>query len=232
MEINQETIKKQLLTLADEKYRKFSNSLSPGAENILGVRVPLLRKLAKQIAENDWQSYLKTARDDSYEEIMLQGMVIGLGNAELHERLDLITTYIPKIKTWGLCDSFCTGLKFTKKHKKEVWQFLQPYLQSGETYEIRFGVVMFIAYYVELDYLKPMFSHFDVIDHEDYYVKMAVAWAITSCYTKFPEQTMSYLNRNALDDFTFNKALQKITESRLVNTDQKTIIRSMKRKVK
>lgn len=89
---------------------------------------------------------------------------------------------------------------------------------------------MFIAYYVELDYLKQMFSRFDAIDHEDYYVKMAVAWAITSCYTKYPDQTMSYLKDNALDDYTFNKALQKITESRLVNQDQKTIIRSMKRK--
>lgn len=230
MEITSENIRENLLSLVDENYRKFVGSLSPGTKNILGVRIPILRKLAKEIVKGDWQHYLKTVNDDSFEEIMLQGMVIGAAEMNLNERLVRIKSFILKIDSWALCDSFCTGLKFTKKHKEEVWQFLQPYLQSGETYDIRFGVVMFISYYVELDYLKQMFSHFDAIDHEDYYVKMAVAWAITSCYTKFPDQTMDYLQHNALDDYTFNKALQKITESRLVDTDQKTMIRSMKRK--
>ena len=231
MELTPESFKDELLLLADEKYRKFSSALSPGTENILGVRLPVLRNLAKEIAKGDWKTYLETARDDSFEEIMLQGMVIGLVKIGLEKRLALIKDFIPKINTWGLCDSFCTGLKFTKNHKEEVWLFLQQYLQSSETYEIRFGVVMIICYYVELDYMKPIFKAFDDIDHDDYYVKMAVAWAIASCYTKFPEETMIYLKDNALDRFTFNKALQKITESRLVDQDQKAIIRSMKRKV-
>ncbi|MGV8905167.1 MAG: DNA alkylation repair protein [Acetobacterium sp.] len=230
MKLTTEALKIKLLSLAEEKYRKFSSALSPGADNILGVRLPVLRKLAKEITKADWQAYLKTASDDSFEEIMLQGMVIGLVNIELEERLDLIKAFIPKINNWGLCDSFCSGLKFTKNNKEEVWLFLQPYLQSKETYEIRFGVVMIICYYVEWDYLQPVFKAFDAIDHDDYYVKMAVAWAIASCYTKFPEPTMSYLQDNALDRFTFNKALQKITESRLVEQDHKIIIRSMKRK--
>lgn len=231
MEMTSEHLKKELMALADEKYRKFSSALSPGTENILGVRLPVLRNLAKEIAKGDWKTYLETAEDNSFEEIMIQGMVIGLVKIELGERLALVKAFIPKINTWGLCDSFCTGLKFTKNHKEEVWLFLQPYLQSRETYEIRFGVVMIICYYVALDYMKPIFKAFDVIDHDDYYVKMAVAWAIASWYTKFPEETMIYLKDNALDKFTYNKALQKITESRLIDQDQKIIIRSMKRKI-
>ncbi|HEY5537192.1 MAG TPA: DNA alkylation repair protein [Acetobacterium sp.] len=230
MEQTPENLKKELMALADEKYRKFSSALSPGTENILGVRLPVLRNLAKEMAKEDWKTYLETAEDNSFEEIMLQGMVIGLVKIDLEQRLALIKAFIPKINTWGLCDSFCTGLKFTKNHKEEVWLFLQPYLQSSETYEIRFGVVMIICYYVELDYMKPIFKAFDAIDHDDYYVKMAVAWAIASCYTKFPDITMIYLKDNALDRFTFNKALQKITESRQVDQDQKVMIRSMKRK--
>ncbi|HEY5557863.1 DNA alkylation repair protein [Acetobacterium sp.] len=231
MKLTPEALNIELLSLTDEKYRKFSSALTPGTENILGVRLPVLRKLAKEIAKEDWKTYLKTAHDNSFEEIMLQGMVIGLVKIGLEERLALIKGFIPKINTWGLCDSFCTGLKFTKNHKEEVWLFLQSYLQSSETYEIRFGVVMIICYYVELDYMKPIFKAFDDIDHDDYYVKMAVAWAIASCYTKFPDITMIYLNDNTLDRFTFNKALQKITESRQVDQDQKIMIRSMKRKV-
>ena len=230
--MNQNDLKDELLALADEKYRKFSSGLTPGADNILGVRLPALRKIAKRIAKADWQRYLETVRDDSFEETLLQGMVIGYVDVALAERLELIKTYLPKIDNWSICDSFCTGLKFTKAHKEEVWQFLQPYLQSNEVYEIRFGVVMFISYFVEDRYLEPMFRNFNVIACDNYYVKMAVAWAITSCFTVFPEMTMIYLKANDLDDFTYNKALQKITESRQVNPEMKVRIRWMKRKKK
>ncbi|WP_373482468.1 DNA alkylation repair protein [Acetobacterium sp.] len=228
--MNQNDLKDELLALAEEKYRKFSSSLTPGTDTILGVRLPALRKIGKRIAKADWRSYLDTARDDSFEETLLQGMVIGYADVELPERLTLIKDYIPKIDNWSICDSFCTGLKFTKQHKEEVWQFLQPYLQSKEVYEIRFGVVMFICYYLEDRYLEPMFRNFNDIDCDNYYVKMAVAWAITSSFTIFPEMTMIYLKANDLDDFTYNKALQKITESRQVNPDMKVRIRCMKRK--
>lgn len=228
--MNQNDLKDELLALADEEYRKFSSSLTPGTDTILGVRLPALRKIGKRIAKADWRSYLETARDDSFEETLLQGMVIGYADVELAERLALIEAYLPKIDNWSICDSFCTGLKFTKKHQEEVWLFLQPYLQSDEVYEIRFGVVMFICYYLEDSYLEPMFRNFNAIDCDNYYVKMAVAWAITSCFTVFPEMTMIYLKANDLDDFTYNKALQKITESRQINPEMKVRIRCMKRK--
>lgn len=196
--MDQKELKDELLTLVEEKYQKFSSSLTPGTDNILGVRLPALRKIGKRIAKGDWQTYLETARDDSFEETLLQGMVIGYIDVELAERLALIEAYLPKIDNWSICDSFCTGLKFTKKHQEEVWLFLQPYLKSNEVYEIRFGVVMFITYFVEDRYLEPMFRNFNAIDCDNYYVKMAVAWAITSCFTVFPEMTMIYLKANDL----------------------------------
>ena len=141
--MDQKFLRAELLALVDEKYRKFSSGLTPGTNNILGVRLPALRKIGKRIAKADWRSYLETAQVDSFEETLLQGMVIGYADVELPERLMLIKDFIPKIDNWSICDSFCTGLKFTKKHKEEVWLFLQPYLKSKEVYEIRFGVVNF-----------------------------------------------------------------------------------------
>ncbi|MEL7662002.1 DNA alkylation repair protein [Acetobacterium wieringae] len=230
--MNQKELRDELVALSEEKYQKFSSRLTPGTDTILGVRLPALRKIAKRIAKADWRAYLETARDDSFEETLLQGMVIGYLDVELDEQLALIKSFIPKIDNWSICDSFCTGLKFTKKHKEEVWLFLQPYLQSKEVYEIRFGVVMFITYFVEDAYLEPMFRNFNAIGCDNYYVKMAVAWAITSCFTVFPEMTMIYLKANDLDDFTYNKALQKIIESRQVSPEMKVRIRFMKRKKK
>lgn len=223
------TVREQLEELAEEKYRIFTASLIPGKENILGVRIPLLKKLAKKLIRGDWRAYLKEAGDDSMEEVMLQGMVIGGCNADIDEKLKLAEGFIPKIDCWSVCDSFCGGLKIAATHRERVWEFLRPYLNSDREYDIRFGVVM-LLYYLTPEYAPLAFGYFDRIKHEGYYVKMAVAWVLSMYYVNLPELTMEYLRKNTLDDFTYNKTFQKITESLRVAPETKTLIRGMKRK--
>ena len=186
-------IKEQLTSLAEPDYQAFTSKLLPGISNILGVRLPNIRKIAKQLAKDDWKTYLSGAVDDSMEEIMLQGMTIGYVNAPLEDLLPFITAFVPKINNWSVCDSFCSSLKITKKYKHEMYDFLLPYLNSPNEYDIRFAVVMLLDYYIEESYLPRVLSHLDSIHHPAYYVKMAVAWAISMCYIKFPEETMPYL---------------------------------------
>jgi 3-methyladenine DNA glycosylase AlkD len=223
------TIREQLEGLAEEKYRRFTSSLTPGKENILGVRIPLIRKMAAKIAKGDWRAYLKDAKDDSMEEVMLQGMVIGCCKAGTEELLNLAAGFIPKIDCWSVCDTFCSGLKITKNNKEQIWDFIQHYLRSEKEYDIRFGVVM-LLHFLSPEYAPMAFEHFDRISHEGYYVKMAVAWVLSMYFVHLPEETMRYLKHNNLDNFTYNKALQKITESLRVDPDTKAFIRSMKRK--
>ncbi|MCK6075056.1 DNA alkylation repair protein [Paenibacillus silvae] len=225
-------IRTQLLSLAEPEYQKFAASLIPNISNVMGVRLPAVRKIAKQIAAGDWRTYLDTAKDEYFEEVMLQGMVIGHVQAELDELLTRIAAFVPKIDNWSVCDSFCAGLKYTKVHTEAMWNFIQPYLKSEKEYDIRFGVVMLLNFYLEQPYIHQVLPLLDQIKHEAYYVKMAVAWAISIAYVKQPEATMPYLRHNTLDDFTYNKALQKITESYRVTPEDKQVIRSMKRKVK
>lgn len=224
------SIRERLFKLTDEKYRKFQSSLIPGEDRMLGVRLPLLRELAKEIAKGDWRKYLNSAQDEYYEEIMLQGLVLGYVKAPPEEILQYTACFIPKITNWGVCDSFCTGLKLAKKEPQMVWRFLQPYLKSDREFELRFAVIMMLAYYINKEYVDRVISNLDQIRHEGYYVKMGVAWAVSVCYVKFPEKTMIYLKTCSLDDFTFNKSLQKILESYRVDGKAKEIIRSMKRK--
>jgi len=218
------------MEMADEEYRKFSSSLIPNVDNILGVRLPELRKLAKNIAKGDWRTYLAQADNRYFEETMLQGLVIGYAKTDIEERLRYVADFVPRIDNWSVCDSFCTGLKFTKNHRSLMWDFLQPYLSSDKEYEIRFGVVMLLLYFVEDEYIERVLQWMDRIRHEGYYVKMAVAWAISVCYVKYPEPTMAFLKNNTLDDFTYNKALQKIIESLRVDSETKHVLRSMKRR--
>lgn len=223
------SIRKKILELAEEEYQKFSAALLPNIDNVLGVRLPLLRKLAKEIAKGDWQKFMAIAELEYFEEVMLQGMVLGYVKGDIEDILSYVADFVPLIDNWSVCDSFCIGLKFTQNNKERVWQFLQSYLNSTQEYEIRFGVVMLINYYIEDRYIKEVLIRLDDVKHKGYYAKMAVAWAVSICYVKLPKPTMEYLYDNTLDDFTYNKALQKITESYRVDKETKDFIRSMKR---
>ncbi|NKI20866.1 DNA alkylation repair protein [Paenibacillus dendritiformis] len=223
-------IRARIMALAEEKYRQFSASLIPNIDNVVGVRLPELRKLARSIAKGDWRTYLAQADSDYFEEVMLQGMVIGCAKADVEEILGHVAAFVPKIDNWSVCDSFCSGLKIASLHKERVWEFVQPYLESDMEYEIRFGVVMLLNYYADEPYIHRVLERLDRIKHEGYYVKMAVAWAVSICFVRLPDITMDYLRSNTLDDFTYNKALQKITESYRVAPETKALIRSMKRK--
>lgn len=225
-------IREYLEEMAEPDFQRFSSALIPEipSDSVIGVRLPKLRALAKQLAKGDWRTYLLEASDDSFEEVMLQGMVIGYAKAESKEIMDHISAFLPKIDNWSVCDSFCVGLKITKEYPKEMWDYLQKYLGSNRPYDIRFAIVMMINYYIDDEHIDAALSSMGKIQNESYYVKMAVAWAISMYYVYSPSRTQAFLEYASLDDFTYNKALQKICESRQVSEETKKKIRAMKRK--
>lgn len=223
-------IKKELKLLVDKKYKEFHSSLCPGTENIIGVRVPVLRNYAKKlIKEYDIKYLLNNIDDEYYEEIMLQGMLIGLEkDNNLENILKDIERFIPKIDNWAICDSFCAGLKITKKYMEEIWKFVQKYLNSDKEFENRFAIVMILDYYITDDYLEKIFKIFDNIKSGKYYVQMAVAWAISICLIKYYDETIEYLKNAKIDKFTYNKGIQKALESYRITDEKKKELRKMK----
>lgn len=224
-------IKTKLFELSDQKYKEFHSGLCPGVNNIIGVRVPILRKYAKELLKSyTIGELLKEIDEEYYEEIMLKGMLIGLSSTEdIEVILKYIREFIPKIDNWAICDVFCAGLKITKKHKDEMWKLIQDYLKSDREFEIRFGIVMILDYYIEQEYLQRDFKTFDKIQSKDYYVQMAIAWAVSICLIKYYDETIRYLKVCKLDNFTFNKSLQKAIESYRIDSKQKEVLRKMKR---
>ncbi|MEY8687254.1 DNA alkylation repair protein [Bacteroides sp. AN502(2024)] len=226
-----ENIRKELQALADSKYQEFHSALVPGVGNILGVRVPQLRILAKEIAKReDWRVFVKATDTQFYEETMLQGMVIGAGKMKLDERMKYVGMFVPRIDNWAVCDIFCGELKATaKKGKETVWQFIQPYLTSPKEFEIRFGIVM-LFHYIDEEHIDALLTYADTFSQEAYYARMAMAWMISFCFIKFPEKTMEYLKQSKLDNWTYNKSLQKTIESLRVDKETKDVLRNMKRR--
>lgn len=226
-----DSIKQRLLSCADKNYQKFSAGNIPNVDNILGIRLPVLRKIAKEIyKQGGWEEYINAGTQEFMEETMLQGMLIGLIKDSPEKILEYIKNFVPKINNWAVCDTFCTGLKFTNNNKKLVWDFIQPYLQSDKEYDIRFGVVMILSYFIEEDYLDEILKLLENIRHDGYYVKMGVAWAVSICYIKFPEKTHKFLTGCKLPDWTYNKSIQKIIESYRVDKQTKEVLKKMKRR--
>ena len=228
MELN---IEKELFELQDKKYQEFQKKLCPGVENIIGIRVPVLRNYAKELLKKyNFKELMQCINDSYYEEIMLQGMIIGGAKEDFNVIIKYIEAFIPKIDNWAVCDTFCAGLKITKKHKEEMWIFLQKYLKSKKEFEVRFGIVMILDYFIDEEHLEEDFKIFNSIKVDKYYVQMAVAWAVSICLIKFYKETVKYLQEEAdFDNFTYNKALQKAIESYRITDEQKDFLRKLKK---
>lgn len=219
-----------LLKNVDEGYRHFTAKLLPVDTNLLGVRLPILKKIAQEIANDDWQSFLEKEKDLYFEDFMLKGFVIGQIHSNIETILPYIQDFVPKINNWSVCDSFCAALKITNKNKDVMWKFIQPYFLSSQEYEVRFAVVMALDFFLDDEYIEKVLRRLDSIQHEAHYVKMAVAWALSVCYIKQKKHTEKFLLKNHLDDFTYNKALQKMLESRRVSVHDKARLKTLKRK--
>lgn len=229
-EENYKLLISHLNEIADKKYRKFHSGLVPNKENILGVRLPQLKAIAKEIAKGNYKEYLDVCGDTLYEEVMLQGLVIGFAKADIDEVLDLVNDFVPKIDNWAVCDSFCSGLKITKKNLEKMFDFIYSYLSSDREYDLRFACVMLLDFYINDEYIDRVIKIYDNIKHDGYYVKMAVAWGLSVCIVKCSEATIKYLQSDTeLDKFTYNKAIQKAIESFRVPTETKEFLRSLKK---
>lgn len=228
--IDYNSIIQELKDNSDEDYKSFNEGLIPGGIVSYGVRVPYLRKMAQRIARDTWLSYLKMARDDSQEEKMLQGLVIGYAKCLFEEKLEYIRDFIPKIDNWAICDTVCSGLKDIKKNLPRFLEFLQPYMASDDEYRLRFAIVCLMDYYITDEYIDMTLDFMAGIQHEAYYVRMAAAWGLSVCFVKYRDRTIEYFTENKIrDSWINNKAIQKIRESYRAAAEDKKLLLNFKR---
>ena len=225
-----ENLREKLYNLSDEEYKEFQKSLCPNVNDIIGVRLPKLREIAKKIAKDNPIEFLDKYNPECYEERMIYGLVIGYMKADFNTRLRYLDKFVPIIDNWAVCDCTCSTLKFTEKNLENMWKYLQKYLESKNEFEVRFGVIMLMDYYIRDEYIDEVLEIYNNIVIDKYYVKMGIAWAISVIFVKYEERARRFLKNNKLDGFTFNKSLQKIIESNRVSKEVKDEMRAMKRK--
>lgn len=222
-------IRKRLEKEADKKFQKFTAALIPNIDNVLGVRTPVLRKIAKELYKSGEFSFMFELQAQYMEENMLKGMIIGLFKKPAEDVLSYVQDFVPTIDNWAVCDNFCCSLKMTKDNLSLVWNFIQPYFKSDKEFEIRFAYVMLLNYYLIDEYIDKVLNLVDEFNDDRYYAQMAVAWLVSICYIKYPKKTEKYLKKSNLNDWTYNKSIQKICESLKVDKKTKSQLKLMKK---
>ncbi len=213
---------------AENDYRDFSIKLNPGVTAMYGVRLPILKQIAKDVCKGDWESTLKEATDDSIEELMVQGYIIGFAKSDYDTLIKYVEEFVKKIKVWSVCDTTVATFKFVRKEKEKTWDFLYFYAKDADVWNRRFAAVMMLSHFIDDEYIDKVLKRLSSMSSSGYYAEMGIAWAIQGCYSKFPEKTKAILEKNILAKEVQNKAIQKICESLRTSNEEKEYLRTLK----
>ena len=223
-----EEIIKELKSHSDEKYKSFSSSLLPGINNILGVRLPILRKIAKKIIKSNANIFLKENNNKYFELLLLEAMVIPELNLEFNELLVQIDKFIPKINSWSVCDCFCANLKVFKSNLAKTKNYIEKFLNSENEYELRFYYVILLTYFIEND-IEYVLNAILQFNNEKYYAKMAVAWCLSICFVKNYNQTLDFIKNNKIHPWVLKKGINKAIESLRLTKDEKDNLKEIRK---
>lgn len=175
----------------DIKYRGFQKKLIVSSYPLIGVRIPVLRKIAKTI---NYDEYLQNYKLNTYEDIILYGMVL-VKEPENEKRISLISDYLKYIDCWSICDCFCSNLHFVKNDLDKYFKWIGSFLEDNRVFYIRFGLVMLLKYYANNKYIDDILNNIKIINNEEYYCRMAIAWLLCE---------LAVIDKKKVDKFVLN----------------------------
>ena len=219
-----------LFSLKDEKYKEFHSSLVLNSKyEMIGIRVPILKNIAKEIVKSsNMTDFLNCAKDNYYEEVMMQGLVIAhIKDEKVFYKY--FKNHINKIDNWALCDTFCSALKLVEKYENKYFDECLKMTLSDKEFIARVGLVTILGHFVSKKNLETIFDTLNQITSDKFYINMAEAWLVCEMYTKFPKETKKFIVNNSLNKFTQNKAISKIHDSYRVSKEEKEILSSYRK---
>lgn len=226
--MKKEEILSILKTDAEPSYAKFSSALALSKYPMLGVRLPKLREIAKDMAKNPKESLSFT--DFTYfEEVMLFGLTIVYMKENLDTKLFYLDKYLGLADNWSHIDSVVMTLKVKKADLPKLHEKAEEYLSSGKEFYVRTGVLFLMKHFLTDDYIDETLSRLDEISCEKYYASMAVAWTLCEAVVKQPEKAIAFLEKTSLDRETVNRAIAKCRDSFRISDENKAHLKTLKR---
>lgn len=206
----------RLEALGEPSLAAFSAALMPGmGRPLLGVRIPKLRALAKEMVRGDWRGALAGAlTTGTFEEVLLRGFILGYARMEWAERRERIAAFEPLIDNWAVCDCCCASFIAVRRHLDEAWPAMRERLRSTEEFRQRFAAVMLMDHFLTADYAVRVLDELARLRPAGHYALMGAAWAVQACLVKHPAPTLDRLRRRAFPEEIQRQACRKMLESR------------------
>ena len=221
-------LQEELFKLQDIAYRDFHSSLMPGVdkEAVIGVRIPVLRKFAKEYAKSgETEQFMRELPHKYYEENNLHMMIIGQIK-DYVECISELEKFLPYIDNWATCDLL--ALHMMKKHRDIFIREVFRWIESDQPYTIRFGISMLMRHYLDEEFKTEYPEKVAAIRSEEYYVNMMRAWYFATALAKQYENVLPFLEKRQMDVWTHNKTIQKAIESYRITSEQKEYLRTLR----
>lgn len=223
-----EEIRQELFAKQDKKYLEMQIRILPtlDPESIIGVRTPILRQYAKELAKReDVSIFLENLPHRYFDENQLHAFIISSGK-DYERCVDLVNRFLPYVDNWATCDQMSP--RIFKKHRTELLTLIKEWIRSDETYTIRFGIGMLMEHYLDDDFAPEYPELVAGIRSDEYYVNMMIAWYFATALAKQYETVLPYIEEQRLQEWTHNKAIQKSIESYRIASEQKDYLRTLK----
>lgn len=217
-----------LKSISEEKFRDFSSKLIPDTPNMLGIRTPDLRKIAKEILKGNYAEFLECKKSNCHEEVIIEGLVMAGIKCGYDEMSGYMKRFADNIYNWAICDT--VSFKGMKKYLPELFADIEYFIYHKNPWVQRFGFGLLLEFYLTDEYIDRVLEYTDSVNSDFYYVQMMQSWLVATAAAKQRDKTIAYLEHDNLNDFTHNKAIQKMRESYRISKEDKEYIKSLKRK--
>ena len=217
----------RLSELSDPTYRDFHAGLIPNIslETILGVRVPALRKLARELRGSaEAQEFMAALPHEYYDENCLHGLLIN-DIKDFGATVSALDAFLPYVDNWAVCDLISP--RSFKSRPPELAAHVRRWLESSHSYTVRFGIGVLMSFYLDVGFEPAQLEAVAERCCEEYYVNMMVAWYFATALAKQPEAALPYIENRRLSRWTHNKAIQKSIESRRIPDETKAYLKTL-----
>lgn len=218
----------ELFAMQDVEYQQFQSKLLPtlAPEVVIGVRIPQLRRFARQFAARpEAADFLQALPHRYYEEYNLHGFLIERCG-DFAQTIALLDAFLPYVDNWATCD--LVNPRVLGRHKAELLPHIHRWMAADHPYTVRYGMGMLMRWYLD-DAFDPVYLDWvEAVRSEEYYVNMMVAWFFATALAKQYDAALPYLAQHRLPDWTHNKAIQKAVESYRLSAEQKAVLRGFR----
>ena len=222
-----EKIKSYLLSQKDQKYRDFTLPLLPNIDEktFIGVRLPILKKYARDLDVKSREEFLKELPHEFHEENILHAFILS-NIKDYDEYINKVDAFLPFVTNWSVSDTLCN--KYLNKYKDKLIKEIYKWLKSDELYRVRYAVKCLINYYLNEDFKEEHLLKVQEVKLDDYYVRMMIAWYLATGLAKNYDDFIKAIEEHRFDSFTHNKAIQKAVDSYRVSEEHKAYLKTLK----